>query len=121
MKLSFTGINSRDAGLLSRELSSSLKQSGVPAEAISVDRDSDESMDLGSILSFDMGTIVHTLGSVGHVAVLGKCIYELIDRNKVTVVIKTSKGSIEIPSKDIDLDHIEEIISKLDAPAELSK
>ena len=112
MQLSFETTDSADAGLLARELDLALKREGLPGSVTSIIRSNPDSMDLGTVLGIDVNAALHALGSIGYIALFGKCIYEIIGKHHITIRIKTQHGSVDIP-EDADMEKIERILASL--------
>jgi hypothetical protein len=114
MDVCFADISDGDAARLAHELRLELLKAGVPGDAVGLKPSSDEHMDLGSVLWANIDLAAHLLGATGYIACFGKCIYEVLHRNNVTIRISTPQGSVEIPANATA-----EVIEK--ALAELNK
>jgi hypothetical protein len=108
MDLRFAHVSDADGARLAYELRLELLKAGVPSDAISLRPGSDEHMSMGSVLWANVELLAHILGPAGYIACFGKCMFEVLHRNKknpnATIVITTPHGSVEIPpGADIEL------------------
>ena len=117
MELSFVCENSADASYLAQELEFALRKDGVPANALALKQSSSENMDTGSVLSINVDTVAHALGSLGYIACFAKCIYEVVSKHHSTVVILNEDGErIRVPPAKINLKRIEGALTRQRPP-----
>jgi hypothetical protein len=115
MELSFADVSSADAAALAEELELALLNAGAPSSSLSLKPSSTEHMDVGSVLWVGAEAAAHALGAIGYVACFAKCIYEVVKKNDVTLVVLTENGAIKLPASDITLQRIENAIAGTNA------
>lgn len=115
MELSFADVSSADAAVLAEELELALLNAGAPSGALALKPSSSEHMDVGSVLWVGVDAATHALGAIGYIACFAKCIYEVVKKNEVTLVVLTENGAIKLPASDITLQRIESAIAGTNA------
>jgi hypothetical protein len=122
MELSFVCENSADASYLAQELEFALRKDGVPANALALKQSSSENMDPGGVLSINVDTVAHALGSLGYIACFAKCIYEVVSKHHSTVLILNKDGKrIKIPPGKINIKRIEDALAEPRPPKKKSR
>jgi hypothetical protein len=116
MDIHFAHVSDADCARLAYELRLELLKAGVPNNAISLKPGSDEHMSMGSVLLANAEHLAHLFGAAGYIACFGKCMYEVLHRNKnnpnATIVINTRHGSVEIPAR-ADIEAVEKALNEL--------
>jgi hypothetical protein len=112
MELLITVGNLDDSSGVFKELRQSLLAGSIPKSAIKTLRSSEESMDIGSILSIDWGTLYAFMQDAANLAAFGKLLYDLVGKQKSTIELTIGKSK-EVIHKGMTEEQIQKALKRL--------
>lgn len=114
LKIEFTGVEEDRAALLAQSLRRKLIERGAKPDDLAFAGAAKSNMSVSSVLEIASQINLISSMEVGlHVAVIAHCVYDLLRRDVVTVVMEGSKKKIEIKPSAMRVEQLREAIQQV--------
>ncbi len=122
LKFEFTDIDEDRAAMLAQGLRRKLIEHGAKPDDLTFVGGLKSNMGIGSILQIAAQMDLLSSAEIGlHVAVIAHCLYDLLRRERVTVIVEGAEKKIEIKPTAMSIEELQEAIKKVEGGDDDSK